>query len=121
MNLHKMSIVLLALLLAAMAMVPMVSAGKILSSKEILGMEYLKDTQSLTDNTVGIDRSSVSEYAFVTVDSKGFMKAADTDHKIAFSGRTISYNWKKSLCLLIKMRNFLSDRRKVYLLKIFHR
>ena len=86
-----MSVVLLALLLAAMAMVPMVSAGKILSSKEILGMEYLKDTQSLTDNTVGIDRSSVSEYAFVTVDSKGFMKAADTDHKIAFSVRGEDY------------------------------
>jgi hypothetical protein len=85
MQLRKISIVMLALLLAAMAMVPMVSAANIRPSQEIAGMKYFQDTISPTGNAVGIDKSTVSEYALVTVDSKGFMKDADTTHMTSFS------------------------------------
>ena len=78
----KISIVLLALLLAAMAMVPPVSAGKILPSKEILDMEYFTDYQTVSVNTLDSEKSTVSEYSLVTVDSEGFRKSADRNTKI---------------------------------------
>jgi|GEM_PF-2108637 len=85
MKILKWSVILLALLLAGMAMVPMVSAANVRSSHDILGMKWFKDTPTMTANAVGIDRSTVSEYALVTVDSKGFMKDADTNHVASFS------------------------------------
>ena len=80
-----MSVVLLALLLAAMAMVPMVSAANVRPSHEIVDMKYFQDTSDPTGNAAGIDRSTVSEYSLVTVDSKGFMKDADTTHMTSVS------------------------------------
>jgi len=91
MKLRKISIVLLALLLAAMAMVPMVSAGKLIPSQQVIGMKYFQDSpinelaKELTAPEASNIPSTLSEYALVTVDSKAFMRDADTKKQVEFS------------------------------------
>ncbi|NMB78280.1 MAG: hypothetical protein GYA23_04220 [Methanomicrobiales archaeon] len=76
MKLQKKSVVLLALLLAAMAMVPMVSAEENFSSSNVIGMKYFSN---IPDNVKSQSSSQfpLSEYSLITVDSPEFMKDAD--------------------------------------------
>jgi len=85
MQLRNINVVLLALLLAAMAIIPMVNAETIISSQKILGMRYFTDYQNSIDTVRSFDHGSLSEYALVTVNSKEFMKDADTNHMIVIS------------------------------------
>src|SRR5208337_3092369 len=91
MSLRKTGIILLALLLAAMVMVPMVSAdAQIVSKGNILDMKYL-ETTSLSNTVKQMDNQetfgrldSLAEYAFVTVNSSAFMNDADKNNQIVF-------------------------------------
>lgn len=103
MQLRKISIVLLALLLAAMAMVPMASAeNQIVSKDKVLDMEGLKDSQVFkngknVDSPAASERLNMfSEYALVTVDTKAFMKDVDTKNQIPVTirGRKVVLNLK---------------------------
>ncbi len=80
----KLGRYLLALLLAAMAMVPVVSAANIRPADEILGTKYFQESIAPKGE---MDGSYVNEYALVTVDSKGFMNDADTNHTVSFAIR----------------------------------
>lgn len=79
----KLGVILLALLLAGMAMVPIVNAAKILPSNEILEMKYLQDSPA----NLKIDTSipdTVTEYSLVTVDPDSFIKDADSTKQVSF-------------------------------------
>jgi hypothetical protein len=86
----RLGVILLALLLAGMAMVPMVSAGA-LSNESEFGMKYLQ-TAPVTENlkkTIAEDPtgifSTVSEYNLVTVNSEAFINDADTTKHVTFN------------------------------------
>lgn len=92
MTLRKIGIVLLALLLAGMAIVPCVCAeNQIVSKGEILDMEFvtdnpiseMRDVMNFPDPSSRLN--SLSEYALVTVDPKGFMCAADSTNQVTFA------------------------------------
>lgn len=97
MKLQKLSIILLALLLAAMAMIPMVSAGEIIPSEKVIGMKYFQDNQAneMKKRIDAPDASSIlaktSEYALVTVDPKAFMQDADGKHQVTITLDGIEY------------------------------
>ncbi|MDO9326882.1 MAG: M12 family metallo-peptidase [Methanoregula sp.] len=98
MTLNKFGVVLLALLLAAMAMVPMVSAEERFVSKgEILDMEYLTDNpisemrETLDSQATSGRLDTLSEYALVTVDPKAFMDNADKKKQVAFTIKGTKY------------------------------
>jgi hypothetical protein len=84
MNYRKIDLILLALLLAGMAMVPMVSADEVRSINEIMTMKYLTD--SPVDTKLShIVPDTISDYALVTVDPKQFIKDADSQQMIECS------------------------------------
>lgn len=75
---REWSVVLLASLLAAMAMV---SAGNVVSSSENVGMKYFSDIPKMTKSQ-SIVPVQISEYSLVTVDSTGFMRDADNGDRL---------------------------------------
>lgn len=73
----KLGVILLALLLAAMAMAPVVSAEKVLQTKDLVGMKYISDISSDSKIQMPISKT-IAEYALVTVDPAAFIKNADS-------------------------------------------
>ena len=78
MNLSKTGVVLLVLLLAAMAMVPMVSAEKVLHSKDLVSLKNMMSDVPADSKIQPAISKTITEYALVTVDPAAFIKNADS-------------------------------------------
>ncbi|MFA4877952.1 MAG: M12 family metallo-peptidase [Methanoregula sp.] len=67
--------------MAMMAMVPMVSAEKVIPTSSIMGMKYLSDVP-LQTKIISTNPVTISEYSLVTVDPSEFIKNADEGKKL---------------------------------------
>jgi hypothetical protein len=81
MNIHKTVVVLLALLLAGMVMVPIVSAENVVSTSKTIGMKYFSDIPEMMKSQ-SVEPSPISEYSLVIVDSPSFMTDADNGKRL---------------------------------------
>jgi len=97
MNIPKTWAVLLALLLAAMAIVPCVNAEQGLSENTVFQMKYFQNVP-LNDNlksTIASDSrgifNTLSEYSLVTVNPESFVSDAENDNQVLFRVKEKDY------------------------------
>jgi hypothetical protein len=97
MDFKKISVVLLAFLLAAMAMVAVVNAEPGLSENAVIQSKYFQNVPLTDDlrNTVASDSreifSSLSEYSLVTVNPESFADDAENENQVTFRVKETNY------------------------------